>query len=82
MRSRRSGSAVFAVVAVLGALPAAAQAAPAWTPPDAATKELALGIYRQLIDVNTTDSVGSVTAAAQARGTAATFRRARCWRAA
>ncbi|HTV15477.1 MAG TPA: M20/M25/M40 family metallo-hydrolase, partial [Acidobacteriaceae bacterium] len=43
-----------------------AQSAPAWTPPDAATKDLALGIYQQLIDINTTDSVGSVTAASKA----------------
>jgi acetylornithine deacetylase/succinyl-diaminopimelate desuccinylase-like protein len=42
------------------------QAAPAYTPPDAATKELALGIFRQLIEINTTDSVGSVSAASKA----------------
>lgn len=62
----RTRFAVFAILAVLGASVAVAQAAPAWAPPDAATKELALGVYRQLIDINTTDSVGSVTAAAQA----------------
>jgi len=45
---------------------AVAQTPPAYTPPDAATKELALGIFRQLIDINTTDSVGSVTAASKA----------------
>jgi acetylornithine deacetylase/succinyl-diaminopimelate desuccinylase-like protein len=43
-----------------------AQNAPTWTPPDAATKDLALSIYRELININTTDSVGSVTAAAKA----------------
>ena len=62
----RTRFAVFAILAVLGASVAVAQAAPAWAPPDAATKELARGVYRQLIDINTTDSVGSVTAAAQA----------------
>ena len=43
-----------------------AQSAPAWTPPDAATKQLALGIFRQLIEINTTDSIGSVSAASKA----------------
>src|ERR1035441_10919398 len=35
-------------------------------PPDAATRELAHDILKQLIEINTTDSVGSVTAAAEA----------------
>jgi acetylornithine deacetylase/succinyl-diaminopimelate desuccinylase-like protein len=54
---------VFAALAVPCAF---AQTAPTWTPPDPATKQLALGIFRQLIEINTTDSVGSVTAAAKA----------------
>ena len=33
---------------------------------DEATRKLALDIFRQLIEINTTDSVGSVTAAAEA----------------
>src|ERR1700733_12672713 len=33
---------------------------------DEATRKLALDIFKQLIDINTTDSVGSVTAAAEA----------------
>jgi acetylornithine deacetylase/succinyl-diaminopimelate desuccinylase-like protein len=35
-------------------------------PLDDATRDLARGIFQQLIEINTTDSVGSVTAAAQA----------------
>src|ERR1039457_621527 len=35
-------------------------------PPDAATRKLAHDILKQLIEINTTDSVGSVTAAAEA----------------
>ena len=34
--------------------------------PDGATRTLALDIFKQLIEINTTDSVGSVTAAAEA----------------
>ena len=34
--------------------------------PDAATKQLAFDAYRQLIEINTTDSVGNVTTAAEA----------------
>ncbi|HEY1498866.1 MAG TPA: M20/M25/M40 family metallo-hydrolase [Acidobacteriaceae bacterium] len=52
--------------AALAASSALAQSAPAWTPPDAATKDLALGIFRQLININSTDSVGSVTAVSKA----------------
>src|SRR6185437_9819038 len=36
------------------------------SPGDAASKALAHDIFKQLIEINTTDSVGSVTAAAQA----------------
>jgi hypothetical protein len=43
-----------------------AQTAPAYTPPDPATKKLALDIFRQIIDINSTDSVGSVTAVSKA----------------
>ncbi|MFP5226837.1 MAG: M20/M25/M40 family metallo-hydrolase [Acidobacteriota bacterium] len=63
MRNRFAG---LIVVSVLAASSALAQSAPAYTPPDAATKELARGIFRQLIEINTTDSVGSVTAASKA----------------
>ena len=33
---------------------------------DEATRKLALDIFKQLIEINTTDSVGSVTAASEA----------------
>ncbi len=59
----------FAVPILLSAVVVStglSQSAPAYTPPDAATKELALGIFRQLIEINTTDSVGSVSAASKA----------------
>lgn len=36
------------------------------SPPDKASRKLALDIFKQLIEINTTDSVGSVTAAAEA----------------
>jgi len=36
------------------------------SPADEATRKLALDIFKQLIEINTTDSVGSVTAAAEA----------------
>ena len=36
------------------------------TPADEATRRLAVDIFKQLIEINTTDSVGSVTAAAEA----------------
>ena len=35
-------------------------------PPDEATRKLAVNIFKQLIEINTTDSVGSVTAASEA----------------
>jgi len=59
----------FATWAMFGALSAGcglAQTPAAYTPPDAATQELAKGIFKQLIEINTTDSVGSVTAASKA----------------
>jgi len=62
MRSRFATLAVFTSLAAPIAL---AQNAPTWTPPDAATKALALDIYRQLINTNTTDSVGNVTTASK-----------------
>ena len=62
----RTRFAPLALLASLAASAAFAQSAPTWTPPDAATKTLALDIYRQLINTNTTDSVGSVTAASKA----------------
>lgn len=62
----RNRLAVLFFSAALSASPAVAQSAPAWTPPDPATKQLALDIFRQLIEINTTDSVGSVTAASKA----------------
>ena len=44
-----------------------AQAAwPAASQKDAATREMAHDIFKQLIEINTTDSVGSTTVAAQA----------------
>src|ERR1700691_664704 len=62
----RTCLATLAVFTSLAAPMALAQNAPHWTPPDAASKALALDIYRQLINTNTTDSVGSVTAASKA----------------
>ena len=57
---------IAAIAAILSiSLSSAAQSA-SWPEPDAATKQLALGIFRQLIDINTTDSVGSVSAASKA----------------
>ena len=63
MRNRIASLIVFATVAASTVL---AQSAPAWTPPDAATRELALSIFRQIIEINSTDSVGSVTAVSKA----------------
>ena len=59
----------FATAGLLGIMAASAaiaQNAPSWTPPDPATKDLALSIFRQIIDINSTDSVGSVTAVSKA----------------
>jgi acetylornithine deacetylase/succinyl-diaminopimelate desuccinylase-like protein len=50
----------------MAASAAIAQNTPSWTPPDPATKELALSIFRQIININSTDSVGSVTAVSKA----------------
>jgi acetylornithine deacetylase/succinyl-diaminopimelate desuccinylase-like protein len=54
------------VTSTLCASLAVAQSAPSYRPPDPASQQLALGIFRQLIEINTTDSVGSVTAASKA----------------
>src|SRR5262249_21947130 len=52
---------MFCLVALLVAtLPASAQM------DDAATRQLAHDVFKQLIEINTTDSVGSVTAASEA----------------
>src|SRR5258707_5750288 len=48
---------------LLLALPVMAQE---MSPADEATRKLAVDIFKQLIEINTTDSVGSVTAAAEA----------------
>jgi acetylornithine deacetylase/succinyl-diaminopimelate desuccinylase-like protein len=57
-------SLVLAAVAVLGfSLLVQAQQA---VQPDETTRSLAHDIFKQLVEINTTDSVGSVTAAAEA----------------
>ena len=45
---------------------AASMQAQQLSPADEATRKLAVDIFKQLIEINTTDSVGSVTAAAEA----------------
>lgn len=55
--------AAFAVLSLVGSLAAGSLAA---APPDDATRQLAREIFQQLIEINTTDSVGSTTAAAEA----------------
>ncbi|HEX3661105.1 MAG TPA: M20/M25/M40 family metallo-hydrolase, partial [Acidobacteriaceae bacterium] len=62
----RSRFATFLLAAAVTAATATAQDAPRWTPPDPATQALARGIFEQLVDINTTDSIGSVTAASKA----------------
>lgn len=62
----RNRFAVLLAITAFAASSVFAQSAPSWTPPDRATKDLALGIFHQLIEINTTDSVGSVTAASKA----------------
>jgi len=62
----RNRFAILIATTTLTAVSALAQSAPGYEPPDAATQELALGIFKQLIEINTTDSVGSVTAASKA----------------
>src|SRR4051795_2559699 len=51
-------------IAILILLAASASAAP--PPLDAKTKQLVFDIYKQLIEINTTNSVGNNTAAAEA----------------
>ena len=63
MRNRIAG---LAVSAVLAASSACAQTPQSFTAPDPATKELAVGIFRQIVEINSTDSVGSVTAVSKA----------------
>ena len=55
-----------AAAALGGALAAAGSAAAADSPADAPANKLAREIYAQLISINTTDSVGNVTSAAEA----------------
>lgn len=62
----RNRIASLLVLVLLSASSAPAQAPQQWTQPDSATRQLALDIFRQLIDINTTDSVGSVSAASKA----------------
>ncbi len=62
----RIRSAIAFLASVLTAAAGMAQDNPGWTPPDPATKALARGIFEQLVNINTTDSVGSVTAASKA----------------
>ncbi len=62
----RNRFAVLLLTTTIAASSAIAQSAPAYTLPDPATKQLALDIFKQLIEINTTDSVGSVTAASKA----------------
>lgn len=63
MRYRRFNPAYFKLAAIgLLAVSSPLRAAQ----PDAATRRLARDIFQQLIEINTTDSVGSTTAAAQA----------------
>jgi acetylornithine deacetylase/succinyl-diaminopimelate desuccinylase-like protein len=56
----------FRLIAVLGLILSTIVSASAQQAPDDATRRLALDIYKQLIETNTTDSVGSVTAASEA----------------
>jgi acetylornithine deacetylase/succinyl-diaminopimelate desuccinylase-like protein len=63
MRSAVKFAVLVCAIAVLGATPAHAQVK-AQTP--AATDQLARDIFKQLIEINTTDSVGNVTTAAEA----------------
>ncbi len=53
-------------IAALALLMCAGAAAAQSTTPDAATKELAVSIFKQLIEINTTDSVGNVSTASLA----------------
>jgi acetylornithine deacetylase/succinyl-diaminopimelate desuccinylase-like protein len=62
----RNRFAVLITFATMAASSAFAQAPPAYAAPDQATKDLALGIFREIININSTDSVGSVTAVSKA----------------
>ncbi len=62
----RQRFATMGLLGIMAASAAIAQNTPSWTPPDPATKELALSIFRQIININSTDSVGSVTAVSKA----------------
>src|SRR5689334_15920395 len=65
-------AAVVAALALTAAVPLGAQSAPPSTPPStppsslAPNQQLARDIYKELIEINTADSVGSVTKAAEA----------------
>jgi acetylornithine deacetylase/succinyl-diaminopimelate desuccinylase-like protein len=56
----------FPTIAFLSCLTIGAAAAQTQTTPDPQTKELAHSIFKQLIEINTTDSVGNVTTASLA----------------
>jgi acetylornithine deacetylase/succinyl-diaminopimelate desuccinylase-like protein len=57
----------LAAALLLGALtPCVAATAPGATPADQAANATAFDVFRQLIEINTTDSVGNVTTAAEA----------------
>jgi acetylornithine deacetylase/succinyl-diaminopimelate desuccinylase-like protein len=55
-----------AIVLIFGLVFGASMQAQHLSPADEATRKLALDIFKQLIEINTTDSVGSVTAASEA----------------
>ena len=61
MRLRQSWLSLFSCLVFSAAL--LAQSTPA---PDETTRRMAIDIFKQLIEINTTDSVGSVSAAAEA----------------
>jgi len=64
--NRRISSRFAAFVAASYTVAATAAAAPASAPADAASRQLAHDIFKQLVEINTTDSVGSTTLAARA----------------
>jgi acetylornithine deacetylase/succinyl-diaminopimelate desuccinylase-like protein len=64
LRLHRRRSRLLVLVALLGFPPAASAAADVVSPPP--DRELARAIYKELIEIDTTDSVGSCTRAAQA----------------
>jgi acetylornithine deacetylase/succinyl-diaminopimelate desuccinylase-like protein len=63
MRNRCATLILFVSAAVSFAV---GQTPQSWKTPDPADKQLALGIFRQLIEINTTDSVGNVSTASKA----------------